>query len=405
MQDRELIGKALGLGQPWFVALVELDMQRKRLDIELDFPSGSRFACPVCTQGEYAVYDSRRRTWRHLDFFQYKAYLHARLPRISCPACGVKQVGVPWAREGSGFTLLFEALVLQLAEAMPVTAAAAMARVHADSIWRILKHYVDQALAAQDLSEVTVIGLDECSKQKGHQYITTFCDLEDSSVLYVTEGKDANTVAEFAEHLVFHGGHPAQITQACADMSKAYIAGIGQYLPSAQITFDRYHIMALVNKAVDNVRRAEQKEQPTLKNSRYVWLKNPDNLTKNQRCQLLNLKGLDTKTARAYHLKLALQRLWAFFYPKAAERYLRSWYFWATHSKLTPMIEAAKTIKRHWHGILAFIKSRITNGIVEGINSKIKTALKRAYGFKSFDYYRTIIYLVAGKLNLLPTQC
>ncbi len=153
---------------------------------------------------------------------------------------------------------------------MPVTAAAAMARVHADSIWRILKHYVDQALAAQDLSEVTVIGLDECSKQKGHQYISTFCDLDYSRVLFVAEGKDADTVKQFAKHLSTHNGHPAQITQACADMSKAYIAGIGQYLPSAQITFDRYHIMALVNKAVDNVRRAEQKEQPTLKNSRYL---------------------------------------------------------------------------------------------------------------------------------------
>lgn len=187
-------------------------------------------------------------------------------------------------------------------------------------------------------------------------------------------------------------------------MAPAYIRGTETYLPQAAITFDRYHVMALLNQAVDQVRRQEAREVAGLKATRSLWLRNPETLTPGQRTALRSLKGLDLKTARAYHLKLALRRFWTFRYPKVAARYLTRWYCWATHSRLAPVIEAAKTIKRHWDGVLAFIRSRITNGIVEGLTSKLKTALKRAYGFKTFENYRTIIYLIAGKLEL-PTRC
>lgn len=162
--------------------------------------------------------------------------------------------------------------------------------------------------------------------------------------------------------------------------------------------------MALVNQALDEVCRQEARQVEGLKATRYLGLRNPETLTVGQRMALRSLKGLDLKTARAYHVKLALRRFWTFRYPKVAARYLKRWYFWATHCRLDPVIEAAKTIKRHWRGILAFIRSRVTNGIVEGLTSKIKTAFKRAYGFKTFENYRTIIYLVAGKLEL-PTRC
>lgn len=404
MLEHELFGRALGLEAPWGVREVRFTGEQRRLDLAVDFAEGSRFPCPRCGQGNCPVHDTRVRTWRHLDFFQHQTYLTVRVPRVACPTCGVHQVLVPWAREGTGFTTLFETLLLDLARQMPVSGVAAEARIHPDSVWRVLRHYVDEAVAHEDLSGVTAVGLDECAKQKGHQYLTTFCDLDAARVICVAEGKEAATVQEFADHLVAHRGTPGQVTQVCCDMAPAYISGVAASLPKAAITFDRYHVMAILNRAVDEVRRQEAREVEGLKATRYLWLRNPEHLTALQRAALRTVKQLDLKTGRAYHVKLALRRFWTFRYPRVAARYLKRWYFWATHTRLAPVIEAAKTLKRHWSGVLAFIRSRITNGIVEGLTSKIKTALKRAYGFKTFANYRTIIYLVAGKLEL-PTRC
>jgi len=406
MQDRKLLELALGLASPWTVKDVKLDLENKKLDIFIDFEKGGRFSCPNCQEALRPVYDTKERTWKHLDFFQYETLLHARVPRIECSTCGVKTVHVPWARPGSGFTLLFEALVLHLAEQMPVLPLSKELRIHPSSIWRILEHYVNQARQDLDLSKVVAIGIDECSKQKGHQYITTFCDLETSRVLYVAEHRHAEVLQEFAMDFKDHKGNIEQVNQVCCDMWPAYISGIHEHLPNAAITFDRYHVMSMMNRAIDKVRRSEAKEHPDLlKHSRYLWLKNPGNLSGAQTERITDLKSLDLKTSRAYHIKLALQRLWNFRYPKVAERYLKKWYYWATHSRLQPVVAFAKTLKRHWDGVLNYTRSRITNGIVEGINSKIKTALKRAYGFKSLQYYRTIIYLVAGKLDLPTRSC
>ncbi|MEW6326529.1 MAG: ISL3 family transposase [Thermodesulfobacteriota bacterium] len=403
MNEKDLFGLALGLVSPWYIDKIEFDAANKRLDLFLDFKRGSRFPCPECGESS-PIHDTTERTWRHLDFFQHKAYLTARVPRTNCPKCGVKQVTVSWARPGSGFTLLFEALVLHMAREMPVTSVAELASVNQMSVWRILERYVEKAVETADLSDIKAVGIDECSKQKGHKYITTFCDLDKSRVVYVAEGRGSNTLDAFAGHLEDKGLDTGQVKEVCCDMWPAYLSGIEENLPEAAVTFDRYHVMAKMNKAVDEVRRREAKEELLLKETRYLWLKNPENLTRKQRLKLNSVKEQDLKTARAYHIKLALRRFWEFKYTAAASRYLKKWYFWATHSRLEPMVEVAKLIKRHEEGILRFLKSRITNGVVEGLNSKIKTALKRAYGFKSFNYYRIIIYLVAGKLNL-PTQC
>ncbi len=403
MNEKDLFGLALGLVSPWYIEKVEFDVEGKRLDLFLDFKRGSHFPCPECGEPS-PIHDTAERTWRHLDFFQHKAYLTARVPRTSCPRCGVKQVAVSWARPGSGFTLLFEALALCLAKEMTVTAVAELTSVNPMSVWRILERYVEEAVKAADLSGMKAVGIDECSKQKGHKYITTFCDLDKSKVVYVAEGRGSDTLEAFAGHLGTKGLAPGQIEEVCCDMWPAYLSGIEENLPEASVTFDRYHVMAKMNKAVDDVRRQEAKEELLLKETRYLWLKNPENLTSKQRLKINSVKEQDLNTVRAYHIKLALQRLWDYKYTAAASKYLKKWYFWATHSRLEPVVEVAKLIRRHEEGILRFLKSRITNGIVEGLNSKIKTALKRAYGFKSFNYYRTIIYLVAGKLSV-PTQC
>jgi transposase len=406
VDEKQLFSLALGLSAPWAVAAITFDPDRKRLDLQLAFKPGSRFACPECGEGECPVHDTRERTWRHLDFFQHEAYLTAKVPRVRCQEHGVRQVEVPWARSGSGFTLLYEALALCMAKEMPVSAAAGLLRCHADSLWRILAHYVQRAHAEQDLSELSAVGVDECSREKGQQYITTFADLDQSRVIYVADRREIDGFHRFGAHLVGRGVELSQITDLCMDMWQAYRIGADEVFPAASVTFDRFHVMKQVNEAIDAVRRREVKENPALKGSCYLWRKNPEKLSVAEQDRLWRIQELDTKTGRAYQMKLALQRLWTFEDREAAEAYLKRWFFWATHSRLESMIELAWMIRRHWEGILNFIDSRRTTGIVEGLNSKIKTAMKRAYGFKSFRYLRTIIYLVAGKLTLpSPTRC
>ena len=261
MSEHGLFGRALGLQAPWAVTEVRFDGEVQRLDLRVDFAEGSRFPCPLCGDPGCPIHDTRVRTWRHLDFFQHQAFLTARVPRVTCPRCGVHQVGAPWAREGTGFTTSFEVRLLDLARQMPVSGVATETLVHPDSVWRVLRHHVEAALARQDLAGVTAVGLDECSKQKGHQYLTTFCDLDQARVIFVAEGKEAETVRQFAAHLAAHRGEPAQVTQICCDMAPAFISGTETFLPQAAITFDRYHVMALLNRAVDEIGRASCRER------------------------------------------------------------------------------------------------------------------------------------------------
>jgi transposase len=397
MRDAELFQVALGLSFPWKVMSSDFDAQAGRLDIRIDFPRGSRFCCPTCgTSGP--AYDTREMTWRHLNFFQHEAHLQARVPRVQCSRCGVKRV--PWARDGSGFTLLFEALIIAMARTMPVRTVARMVGEHDTRLWPIVHHYVETARDAADHSEVTRVAFDETSARRGHDYVTLFADLDKRRVLFA--GKDSATVAAFAADLTAHGGDPQAVAEVCIDMSQAFIKGVTEHLPQAGITFDKFHAIAIVNEAVDKVRRSEQKSRPELKNTRYIWLKNTTNLTGFQADTLDDLSQSNLKTARAYRIRLAFQELYSQPSGEDAEAYLKKWYFWATHSRLPPIIEAAKTVKRHWDGILRWFETTIANGFMEAINSLVQAA--KARGYRSTRNLKAIIYLIAGKLEIqLPT--
>jgi transposase len=308
---------------------------------------------------------------------------------------------VPWARPDSGFTLLFEAFVLQLAKAMTILAIARLVGEHDTLLWRIVNHYVDLARSKADHSQVTQVGIDETAARRGHDYVSLFVDMEERKVIFVTAGKDSATVAAFAEDLQVHKGNPGAINEVSIDMSPAFIKGVTGHLPNASITFDKFHVTKMVNEAVDEVRRLERKDHPELSGSRYIWLKNPDNLTANQRTKLadLDLPNCHLKTARAYQIRLVFQD----FYsepPDQAEAFLDKWYFWATHSQIQPIVDVAKTIRLHQAGILRWFTSRINNGILEGINSLVQAAKAKARGYRSNRNFASIIYLIAGKLEL-----
>lgn len=401
MKDLDIFQAALGLGEEWAVVKTEFDALAKRLDIYLDFLPGTQFPCPVCNVPN-KVYDTTERIWQHLNFFQHATYIHARLPRVDCQTDGVKQIQVPWARERSGFTLLFEAMIMILADEMPICSIAEMVGVHDTRIWRIVEHYVNRDVDNLDLSKVSKVGVDETSSKRGHHYVTLFVDMDTSKVIFVTKGKDADTLKAFTAHLEAHKGRADQIIEFSSDLSPAFISGITTYFPNAHITFDKFHVMKLLNKAVDETRRSEQMQEKDLKSSRYVWLKNPNNLSKKEQAKLDTFSGKKLKTGRAYRMRLLFQELFTYDEERAISS-LKKWYFWATHSRLEPIKAFARTLRKHWNGIVRWFKTRLTNGILEGLNSLVQAAKARARGYRSVEYFKLMIYMVAGKMGRLPT--
>lgn len=406
MNPESLFGIALGINPPWEVVGIEFSKEAKRLDIKISFQRGATFDCPVCGT-PVPAYDTTEKTWRHLNFFQYEAYLTARVPRVKCPnaGCGVKQVQVPWARAGSGFTLLFEALVMFLVREMPVKVAAALLGEHDTRIWRVLDFYVQSARTQADYSEVKRVGIDETSARRGQDYISLFFDLDQRRLLFGTGGKDHETVKAFTEDLKAHGGTPENVTAACIDMSKAFIKGIREALPNAEITFDPFHLIQLMNDALGKVRAEEARLFPELLHgSRYAFLKNPENLTEKQDETLTKLSRYRLKTAKAYLIKLALQDVYFAPTREDAIALLKSWYIWAIRCQIEQVKKVARTVKDHWNGILAWFDSKLSNGFLEAVNGLIQAAKRRARGYRSTKNLINMAYLIAGKLDFrLPT--
>lgn len=406
MDQTSLFTVALGLASPWEVTEVSFDPDAGRIDFQVGFQRGARFACPECGAPHQAVHDTRERSWRHLNFFQYQAFVHAKAPRVTCDACGkTLQVAVPWARKGSGFSQLMEALLVTLCKAMPVHQVALLLGVSDMSVWRVLDHYVDSAREREDFSTVRTVGLDETASRRGQHYVSLFHDLDRSRLLFACEGRTGDVVAQFADDLEAHGGCGENIRDLCIDMSTSYIAGVAEHLPWADVTFDEYHVIALVNQAVDEVRREEVKHHPMLKRSRYVWLKDSRKWTRAQLFAFHDLSRQGLKTHRAFRLKEALRDIFATAgNTEEASILLEKWYRWARRCRLEPIKRVAATLRRHWQGILNAFDSTLTNGRVEAINSLIQAAKARARGYRTTRHLITIAYLIAGKLTHLPTS-
>ncbi len=373
----------------------EFDAVDGRLDLCVDFPRGSRFACAQCGRDGCAVHDTKEETWRHLDFFQHRTLLHARTPRVTCPECGVRKVATPWARAGSGFTLLFEAYVLALAKTMPIANAAERLGEHDTRLWRIVEHYVWRAVEKLDLSRVRRIAADETSARRGHDYISLFVDMARRKVIYVADGKDAATVKEFADFLEAHGGRREAVTDASIDMGAAFEAGIKENFPNAEITFDKFHVIKLANEAVDQVRREEARNNFQIKGRRYIFLKNVDRLTQEEKEALSRLEAQNLDTIQAMQNRKNLQQLFTKS-AKSARRFLDRWNAWVQVSDLAPMKKLAKTIMAKSEGILRSIATGLSNGVLEAINGNVQAAKRKAKGYRTKRNLKAIVYLIAG---------
>jgi len=402
MNSEFLFSQALGLQSPWKVEEITFSndnsSEQNELHLHIGFESGARFAdesdtpCPV--------HDTVDRQWQHLSFFEHTCYLHCAVPRITTAEGKVRTVEVPWARPGSGFTLLFEAMALALIEReMPVNRVAEMLKVNPQRIWTVFNHWIEKAKIADDVSSITQLGIDETSSKKGHKYVTLAVDLEESRVVFVTEGKGKATLHNLQEHLKDKGVEKEQIEQLSMDLSPSFIAGAAEAFPTAEITFDRFHVVKLLNEAMNQVRISERKEHDALKGHKYTFLRNRENLSNKQEVALAEMIDLYPTLGQAYRLKALFNDLWAMPDKVSAEAFLKQWCEEVESSKIPAFMKFAKTVRSHWTGIIHFVETKITNGILEGINSKVQLAKRRARGYRNSDNFINMIYFLCGKLK------
>ena len=404
MLSAQLFEAALGLGKPWYVTTVDFDQAKRTLTIGIDFEAGARFAAPG-VEGQHPVHDTQIKRYRHLNFFQHECMLEVRVPRVKLPDGGVVLVEPGWAGKLSGFTLLFEALIFMMCREMPFAAVARIVNVSPYRVQALCEKYVQLAEAQADLSDLSALAIDETSYRRGHCYVTLAADAapdpEKRRVVFVTEGREAAAIEKLAQHLTERGAYPEQIVEVSIDMSAAYIAGVTARLPNARITFDKFHVVAHASAAIDKTRRAEQKTDPSLKGMRWLLLKDTAKLSNEQFAALQSLlANVETKrTARAWQQREQLRQILDCRQPNVMRCALRRWCTNVMRSRVEPMKEVVRMIRNHFEGIVAWARSRQTNGFLEALNGLFQAAKRRARGYVRFETIRTVILLIAGKLD------
>jgi transposase len=405
MRDIELYRALLGLTTPWTVAGVDVDMKGQRVVVRVEAGSGP-FPCPECG-APTARYDSKPRRWRHLDTLQFTTWIEADVPRVDCATHGVKQLRVPWAETGSQFTALFERLAIDLLRECSVTGAVRLLRITWDEGWGIKGRAVKRGLARRQQDAVARLGVDEKAIAKRHRYLTVVADLEQSRVLYLADDRKQESLDSFWATLT-----PAQrdgIAAVAMDMWEPYVQSTRAYLPKAdtKIVFDKFHVVKHLHTAVDQVRRGEHRTlkragDDRLTGSKYLWLMRPEAMTSPQREAFRALQQENLKVGRAWALKERFRTFWEYRYPGAAQTFFRRWYWRATHSRLKPMAAVAKLIQRHLPNLLTYLRHRLTNAGLEGVNAVIQWVKKTARGFRNTEHFKTAIYFHCGGLDLYP---
>jgi transposase len=408
MRDTDLYQALLGLTPPWTVSRVELDIAGQRVDVWAGHARGSTFACSDadCRRDALAVYDhAEERAWRHLDSMQFQTFLHARPPRVKCPDHGVRQARLPWAEPKPRFTLLFEWLAIDVLLAAGVTGALRILRLSWDEAWHLLKRAVARGQRVKEIGALRKLGVDEKSFASGHDYVTIVCDLERGTVDGIEDGRRKESLNAYYDKLTLE--QRASIEAVAMDMHGPFATATAEKIPDARakIVHDKFHVMRDMAMAVDEVRRTENAEllrrrDDSLVKTKYMWLFSDENLPERSRARFEALRAADLKTAQAWAIKENLRAFWSCATVEAATAHWDNWFAWAVRSKLQPVVSVAKKLKRHITGLLSYFRHRITNAMSEGINSKIQTIKKMAYGYRNRDNFKTAIYFFCGGLKL-----
>jgi len=407
MRDTELYQAILGLRSPWRVIRVELHLEENRVDVWVKEEPGTRWRCPACDK-ESPLHDhAEERVWRHLNTCQYHTYLHARIPRTNCTEHGVRQVAVDWSEPNSHFTLLYERWLIDVLKECDVTGAVRLTDTKWDAAWKVVEKAVARGMSRKERRIPEYLGVDEKAFAKRHRYETLVCDLMRGTVEFVVEDRKQESLEKYYQQ--FTSEELSEVRAVAMDMWDPFITATKAHVPEAdeKIVFDRFHVVRQVNDAVDKVRRAEHKElmadgDDCLKKTRYLWLSNKENVPDSCRKKFARIRRSNLKTGRAWAIKESLRKFWNYRYAGCARNYFQSWYFWATHSRLEPVINAAKTLKRHLPNIMTYFRHRISNAVAEGLNSKIQMVKEMACGFRNREHYRLAIYFHCGGLDLYP---
>jgi transposase len=415
MIPEKVFHQILALGDAWRVTTVDYVEQERKVNIHIEETPllWAREPCPHCRCPQVGGYDhAPERRWRHLNVCQLESEIVCALPRGRCKECRkVYTVRAPWEGRSPHCTQEFEAFALTLAREMPVSKTGEILGVTDQKLWRMIFAHVDAAWADLSWEEVVWIGADEMNRRKGHNYLTVFVDLQAKRVLLAVEGKDAGVWEHFVQELAKHNGHPKAITQVAIDMSPAYIKGVRDHLGNAVVVYDKYHVVSQVTEAVEAVRRAEVRQdvqaRAQLEKTCWLWRKNPEGWTEREAARWEQLKDKPLVTGLAYAMRLQLQRA----YVAATERQARSrflqWCAWVrqeaeamTSGLLEPMRKVADMVERHLEGILGHWKEGLTTAFLEGLNSVFSAVKRKARGYRSIEYMTTMLYFVAGKLEI-----
>ena len=406
MKDTELYARLLGLQAPWQVTAVDFSPQQHSVTVFVSPDAGWQWSCPQCGQPA-AGYDKRTRQWRHLDTMQFKTLLEADVPRVECPEHGVLQVKVPWAEPGSGFTALFEALVIFWLRQASTKAVAQALHLSWNAVDGIMQRAVRRGLARRDELKPEYLSVDETSFQKRHEYVTVVTDQPTGHVVHVADERTRASLESFYAGL--SAEQRAGIRAVAMDMWPAYIKATQAHVPDAneKIAFDKFHVAKYLGDGVDKVRREEHRHllregDASLKGSKYQWLRNPANMSVEQERHFAALRDSTLKTARAWAMKEMAMDIWRYQSRGWAVKAWDQWFAWAQRSRLAPMKKVAMTLKEHLWGILNAMRLGVHNGHAESTNARIQRIKARACGFRNRERFRTAIYFHCGGLDLKP---
>ena len=407
LDERDLYQQILGVVAPWQVDRVELKLAEGEIHVYLKHAEGAEWPCPECGKA-CSLYDHQReRQWRHLDTCQYRTILHAEPPRVDCGEHGARAAKLPWAEPNSRFTALFEALVIHWLKVGSQQAVADQLHLSWDEVHAIQERAVARGLKRRQLNPVAKLGIDEKSFTRGHRYFTMVNDLTESRVLYVAEGRTEASLNDFWAQ--WNTEQRAAVQAVTMDMWEPYLNSVRAHLPDAdrKIVFDKFHIAKHLSEAVDKVRRQEHRQlkaagDDSLAGTRYDWLRHPARMDPADRRAFKVLRDSNLKTARAWALKEAMMAFFEYSYERPARKHFRWWHNWCVRSRLAPMMEKGRMIKRRFENIVTYLKHRVTNAASESINSKIQWVKYTARGFRNRNNFVTAIYFHCGGLDLFP---